>query len=390
MKILILNRDYPRFLADMYASKPELADASYADQLAARNVTLFGVADFYSRGFIACGHQAQEIHVNNPWLQAAWAREHGLRTAMPRPAAPRKSGTGSLLSRVKGAARRSLFPIARRFLPRQLRWAEERVLAAQIEEIAPTVLLNQEMSYIRSRCLERITPKTIKVVGQIASALPMGESYRRYDLIVSSLPNMVHYFKSRGARSETSRLAFDPRVLAKVGAPLERDIDVSFVGSLSADHGDRIRLIEALAEQVPLQVWGSGVDELPKSSPIRACHRGEAWGERMYRILCRSRITINQHIDLAEGYSNNMRLYEATGCGALMIVDRGRNLGELFDPSTEVVPYSSTAECVEAVRGMLTDEESRARIAAAGQRRTLAEHTYSRRTEELSRLLSDL
>ena len=46
--------------------------------MAARNASLFGVADFYSRNFAALGHPAAEIHVNNPWLQAAWAREHGM------------------------------------------------------------------------------------------------------------------------------------------------------------------------------------------------------------------------------------------------------------------------------------------------------------------------
>lgn len=389
MNILILNRDYPRFLTDMYAARPELTEASYADQLSARNATLFGVADFYSRGFTACGHRAQEIHVNNPWLQGAWARENGIKAGIAPPAS-RTAAAGSVVSRTRGAVRRLLLPIARRFLPRQIRSDEERVLAAQIEEVGPDVILNQEMSYVRTRCLERIAPKRIKIVGQIASALPLGERYGRYDLILSSLPNMVQYFRDKGARSELSRLAFDPRVLEQVETPARRDIEVSFVGSLSADHGGRIRLLETLADQVPLQVWGSGVDELPKSSPLRACHRGEAWGKDMYRVLCRSRITINQHIDLAEGYSNNMRLYEATGCGALMVVDLGRNLGDMFEPSKEVVSYSSSEECVEAVRRMLADEAARREIAAAGQRRTLSQHTYSRRTAELSDLFLNL
>ena len=65
MKILILNRDYPRFLDEMYGSRPGLNEATYAEQLAARNASLFGVADFYSHGFRAAGHEAQEIHVNN-------------------------------------------------------------------------------------------------------------------------------------------------------------------------------------------------------------------------------------------------------------------------------------------------------------------------------------
>src|SRR5436853_4265825 len=78
MRILVLNADYPRFLNWFYRRHPGLENADYAAQMAARNASLFGVADFYSRNFAALGHQAAEIHVNNPWLQAAWAREHGM------------------------------------------------------------------------------------------------------------------------------------------------------------------------------------------------------------------------------------------------------------------------------------------------------------------------
>ena len=392
MKILILNRDYPRFLLDMYSSRPHLCTATYAEQLAARNATLFGVADFYSHGFAAAGHTACEIHVNNAWLQSAWARENGLKAlGHVAPAARPGRGTpASLLSLAIGSARRRFLPVARRFLPRQLQKSEERILAAQIESMKPDVILNQEVSYIRTSRLTRMVPRTTKIVGQIASALPLGEDYGRYDLVVSSLPNLVEHFRRRGVRAALSALAFDSRVLEQIELPPARDIPVSFVGSLSADHRERLRLLEMLAERVPLKVWGNGVAELPRSSPIRACFQGEAWGVEMYRVLARSRITINHHIDLAEGYCNNMRLYEATGCAALMIVDRGRNLGELFAPEKEVITYSSRDECVEAVESMLSDEAARAAIAAAGQRRTLSEHSYTRRTSAMLELFSNL
>src|ERR1700736_570331 len=85
MRILVLNADYPRFLAWLYRRQPGLESAPYATQMAARNASLFGVADFYSKNFAALGHVAAEIHVNNPWLQSAWARAHGLSTETPEP-----------------------------------------------------------------------------------------------------------------------------------------------------------------------------------------------------------------------------------------------------------------------------------------------------------------
>src|ERR1700759_1656237 len=73
MRILILNADYPRFLAWFYGQRPDLRQATYAAQMKARNDSLFGGADFCSRNFAALGHTAAEIHANNGWLQSAWA-----------------------------------------------------------------------------------------------------------------------------------------------------------------------------------------------------------------------------------------------------------------------------------------------------------------------------
>ena len=96
MRILILNADYPRFLSWLYRRRPGLENEPYAAQMAARNASLFGVADFYSRNFAGLGHTAADIHVNNPWMRAAWAREHGLAvTEPPPPGAPAARGAAS-------------------------------------------------------------------------------------------------------------------------------------------------------------------------------------------------------------------------------------------------------------------------------------------------------
>src|ERR1700681_1444053 len=98
MRILVLNADYPRFLAWFYRRQAGLENTGYAAQMAARNASLFGVADFYSRNFAALGHSAAEIHINNPWLQSAWAREHGM-TFAPREATAERGALPGWLQR---------------------------------------------------------------------------------------------------------------------------------------------------------------------------------------------------------------------------------------------------------------------------------------------------
>src|SRR3954464_3218508 len=116
MRILVLNADYPRFLSWFYRRNAELKNADYADQIAARNASLFGVADFYSRNFSALGHPAAEIHVNNPWLQAAWARGHGMAVeiAEPSDAAPAPHALPAWLQRVVTPLKPMLRPLARK------------------------------------------------------------------------------------------------------------------------------------------------------------------------------------------------------------------------------------------------------------------------------------
>jgi spore maturation protein CgeB len=107
----------------------------------------------------------------------------------------------------------------------------------------------------------------------------------------------------------------------------------------------------------------------------------------MYGRLAESRMTVNVHIDVAENYANNMRLYEATGCGALLITDHKDNLHELFLPDREVVEYRSVDEAIEKIRYYTEHPSEAEAVALAGQRRTLGEHSYLQRMEELTGIL---
>ena len=103
----------------------------------------------------------------------------------------------------------------------------------------------------------------------------------------------------------------------------------------------------------------------------------------MYRVLASSRLTLNHHLDVAQGYSNNLRLYESTGMGALLLTDEASNLIELFDVGREVVTYSSARDCADKAEYYLAHPDEASTIAAAGQARTLRDHTWRDRMERL-------
>jgi spore maturation protein CgeB len=107
----------------------------------------------------------------------------------------------------------------------------------------------------------------------------------------------------------------------------------------------------------------------------------------MYRVLARAGIAINRHIAAAEGYANNMRLFEATGVGAMLLTEQAPNLDRLFEPGREVVAYDGVDDLIDKLRHYLADADARRAIARAGQERTLAEHGYQARMQELDGVL---
>lgn len=386
MRFLIVNTDYPEFLDWFYARHPGLEALSYEEQMQARMKNLFGVADFYSSNLRKLGHQAWDIHANNVFMQKAWAQEYGVRPPSGRSWNLRIQAKAPWAS--KGIQRTS--PWVNQGLHRGARWIRrtlsrkwlDDVLAAQIRHYAPDILLNQAMDTLSNRFFRRMKPQVPLLMGQIASPLPEGENLGYYDVVISSLPNFVENFRRQGIPGELHRLGFEPAILPQLSNET-KSIRVSFVGALSRFHQGRIRLLEHLCKRAGLQVWGPGVGGLDAHSPIRDHYEGMAWGLDMYRVLRRSRITVNQHGEFTGHHANAMRLFEATGVGTLLITDWKEDLEEMFEPGKEIVGYRDPEECAALVRRYLENEDEREAIARAGQKRTLREHTYERRMREL-------
>lgn len=344
---LFLNTYYSRFLEEHYAKNAQLASASYSAQKVSIQSRFFGDCDFYSRALHIAGWAAEDLIVNCDPLQRAWALEN----------CPEMGSKASL-----------------------------QIAVEQIRLLQPQVVYLQDLNLATSEFLSAVRPYAELMVGQIASPLPQGIDLRGLDIIVSSFPHFVERFRSQGKAAYYQPLAFEPRVLENL-PPCERRLPVTFVGGLSSAHGKGQTFLQRLSELVPIDFWGYGVDCLPVESPIRKRHRGEAWGLDMFSVLQQSRITINRHIDVAENLANNMRLFEATGCGALLITDYKDNLDELFEIGKETVAYRSSEECAALIKYYLDHPEEAQQIARAGQARTLREHTYQNRMVQTAEFL---
>jgi spore maturation protein CgeB len=383
MRFLVINHDYPQFQRWFYSSIEDVDKKSYEELMALRHASLFGLAGFYASNLKRLGHEAWDVRVNDEILQKTWARENGV--VMPSETAASREARG-LVERFRRlgahpAARRLkpiLRPVVRRLSGDKTMYS---ILKAQIEHYRPEVILNQAVDRVSDEFLAGIKNSVRLVVGQIAAPLPERQTFEGYDLMISSLPNYVNNFRKQGLKSELSRLAFEPSVLDGLG-PGSRTFGATFVGSFTTSHHERADLLRYLCQAGAIDLWGENFHRLPKNSPILARYRGKAWGLEMFRILRDSRIAINHHIGIAGDYANNMRLFEATGVGTLLLTDEKVNLGEMFEIDKEVVSYRTPEECLEKIRYYLSHDRERETIARAGQQRTLKEHTYARRLTE--------
>ncbi len=367
MKVIFVDTYYPGFLKSFWKKSRRLGNRNY-EQIRQRLLsTSFGTSDFFSFNLRKLGYDAEDLVINDEILQKKWADENGL-----------KIGPSNIFSKLQ------MLPYLNKILG-QPGWLEQIALE-QIKKASPDIVYFQDLGVLTPQALKKAKKYCRLLVGQIASPPPAKANLKCFDLIITSFPHYVKIFRKMGIKSEYHKLAFEPRVLEKVGRQ-KRIYDVTFIGSFSPYHQKGTKILEEVARSVPVHVWGQGIEFLSPLSPLRKNYHGEVWGLEMYKILAKSKIVLNRHINVSGKYANNMRLYEATGMGALLITDKKKNLNDLFVDGREVISYQKAPDLVDKIKYFLKNDKDRLKIANAGQGKTLTEHSYPVEMKNLSGIL---
>ncbi len=371
MKILFIDTYYEDFQKAFYKKNKNLKKCSYEVQLRALFDASFGTSDSYSHYINKEKIIAKDLLVNCVYLQKRWAKENNLNFPNLRLKIPHKFYKIPIFSK-SFSILPDLYNIAK----------------LQIEYFKPDILYCQDLSFFAGSFLKEIKENTnIKlIVGQIACPLPPLSFLKPFDLILTSFPHFVEKFNQKGIKSHYLKIGFDHRNLSKINN-VKRDINFSFVGGISKHHKSALQTLNYLVLNQNLQVYGYGANKLPFYSLMRKKHCGEKWGLDMYDILSRTKISFNRHIDISLNNANNMRLYEATGMGSLLLTDHKENLNKLFEIDKEIVTYSSKEEASEKVKYLIENPIKASEIALSGQKRTLKDHTYEIRMRELLEIL---
>jgi len=394
MRLLKIGVYYPAYLEQFYAARPGLASRPYAVQHAALMRDSFGSSDFWTSALARLGYETCDLVANALPLQRAWAGEHGF----------------------EFDGRDWLFPVT----------------AAQVEAFRPEVLLVADYTTVTAAFIRRLRetcPSLRLVLGWCGAPYADGSVFRECDAVLSCVPELVAHFERNGHRARHVNHAFDRRVLERLGDAPAPAADFAFIGSIVKSrsfHTEREAILLKLVEETGLEIWSSvGVEKAQAggagrlaSLPLLGGLAGRAsrlvrggaataaaesvvdarilrrsrpplFGLEMFRQLRAGRVALNTHIDISPVSASNMRLFEATGVGTCLLTDWKANLHELFEPDAEVVTYRDAAECVEKVGYLLAHEAERRRVAEAGQRRTLRDHTFADRAARIDAVIRE-
>jgi len=145
----------------------------------------------------------------------------------------------------------------------------------------------------------------------------------------------------------------DPRIFNNPN--LERDIELSFVGSVNSN-------------RFPLRQ--AAIDTLRKNG-IEVYQTG---GQREKRVTIEEYANIYKRSKIALNFSKNSlfidqtkaRIFEATLCGALLLENENSETKKYFEPMVDYVAFKDFDDLVDKVNYYLRHDDDRTRIAAHG------------------------
>ncbi len=371
--VVILDTYYRSFLtSDLFVASVQSVN-NYQDSIKRVESLSFGTGASYVNTFRSFGWKADLIIPNSYLLQNRWS-EQNLGESLLSPGWEAMQ----IVSRV---------PVLRdiaRWIPYYF-----SVIENQLKHLSPDLILVQDVNAFPPEMIKRFTVFAKKIYCEIASPAPRRTFFQHYDRLISALPSFIVKFESINLPSNYLPLAFDERN-AKFNQLRDRDIDVVFVGSIGRHQPQTAALLREIGAQISgLCIYTNLSTREIKELGLSPFFKGHAWGTDMFEILGRSKIVINRHGKIAENYAVNLRMFEATGCGALLVTEKSVNLGQLFDDGSEVVSYRSSAEAIEKIRYFLSKPEELEKIAKRGQQRTLHDHNYVKRVAFLAQLFED-
>lgn len=279
----------------------------------------------------------------------------------------------------------------------QKKWAEEQgftyknikeVLWAQIEAFKPDVVYNLLPVSFTSEEINNIPTQPQKICWFAAPSKGKMD-FSPYAVRLTNLPKDL---APEPGDQHVNKYFYPaiPTQMLDLAKNKERPIDVLFYGQYMCDFfSKRNALMDRLMEyklqsnhnirlHLLCQVVHKQVVNIPllrryitfkkrvfPSSLIWDHHDPPLFGAAAYEAISRSKIVINAAVDFSGKYKVNMRNFETTGCGAMLLTDKGIYPDGFVD-GQHYVSYNQYDDLIEKMEHYLSHESERRQIAEQG------------------------
>ena len=263
-------------------------------------------------------------------------------------------------------------------------------LLFQIIFYQPDVIYFHEIWFYSKEFFEklRFLKPDIIIMGWDGAPATFPKRYdlKYVDIVFTCLKNKEDSFLEIGVNSKNVGHFFDFEILNNLPLTSEKKYDVIFAGTI--DRASEIYRVEFLTKLIKngikLKIFAKTDDPFLKpycSTPV--------YGKEYYNVLKSSKIVINTHAIADIRFSGNIRMYEATGLGCLLLTDYKEDLNDKFTIDKEVVSYKNIEEMYQKVEYFLKYNDKLEKIAKRGQEKTRNQYTYENFAKEVFNFVSN-
>ncbi len=205
-----------------------------------------------------------------------------------------------------------------------------------------------------------------------------------FDIICYTDTGMVAMHAQLGFRSKAVFLPLGAsRGLPTQDAPGPRSLMLAIAAAPTPERRD---LLAQISE--PINIFGPGWQA--KGMEVLSHHKRDARridAPELAKIYARhmGALNIRNEINVINGL--NQRHFAPYTLGTPVITDSLPDISTCFDPGHEILVYRDAPELNEIYAALRRDPSKAAAIGAAGQRRVLAQHTYSHRLLDIANMI---
>lgn len=221
---------------------------------------------------------------------------------------------------------------------------------------------------------------------------PIAKAAPHYDFVFTGGSEAYEILENFNVKSlHWLPFACDPDVHRPVKVSAEERkryrCDVCFIGSGGAIYAQRRNFLESIVD-FDLGIWGPGWNTLPPHAPLKQFIRGgQIRPEEWVKIFSASKIVFHSHYQDPSGkipcYQAAPRVYEALACGAFLVVDKQRDVLNIFNPGKDLAVFDDAKELRDLITYYLQHPREAKAIAEKGRKKVVAHHTYRHRIKEI-------